>query len=597
MAMNNLLISIFFSCILAANLNAQDINLQPQPKVFELRNGKIKFSDKSPINISAIHQIEIKASEYCKYLIRTKFKKIKHFTNSEKSDNWSLDIRLIKNQKSIPNTQYYTISFIDSTKSINIQSPSQLGLLYGVVTFTDLLIEKTGFLETNKYLIEDYPTYQRRLFVADPSPKDIHSLFDWALRNKLETIVIASRRHPWNELSENYLSILSEIKKWRDKYGGTEVMQSHNIYDGQDIVISDDEDINSLKKVIKSSYESGINKLMILSDDTPPFKFGEGYILTNDEDKKKFEHFEEANTYLMNELNRWFRAEGMDIESYYVPAFYTYEEMHQGDMSLFVDTPWEDDAFAPFYRDLKYIGKNMNSEIFIIWCGPHVRSRKITIDDLNDWTNNLHDRVPFLWDNTIYSHYPFTSTSLLTAWNNQLPEKFHEITAGNGMFINNDANSETGLVGGITTNDYLWNPDSYDPDKSLEIAIAREYGSQVVDLVISFKETELEIRRALGERKLWFQSDSLWQQIRKVRFITDKNPFYFHLNYSRLKSLRLQLKASVPELEPKDIFTMKMSKIVEKRTLILKKISQINNTTYLRLKKMVEPVPDLQSIK
>ena len=109
--------------------------------------------------------------------------------------------------------------------------------------------------------------------------------------------------------------VLREIKKWRDKFGGPEVMQSHNIYEGRDIIISNINDINSLKNVIKVSYEHGLKKLMILSDDTPPYKFGEGYILTDENDKEKFEHFEAANTYLMNELVKWFDNEKMDIES------------------------------------------------------------------------------------------------------------------------------------------------------------------------------------------------------------------------------------------------------------------------------------------
>jgi hypothetical protein len=393
------------------------------------------------------------------------------------------------------------------------------------------------------------------------------------------------------------LNILKEIKKWRDKYGAPEIMQSHNIYEGRDIVISDQSDIDALKNVIKVSYEHGLRKLMILSDDTPPYKFGEGYILTDENDKNRFEHFEAANTYLMNELVKWFRKENMEIESFYVPAFYTYEEMHQGDMSLYLDTPWEKEAFEPFYRDLKYIGTYMDPSIYLIWCGPYVRSRKITIDDFNDWTKNLSGRVPFLWDNTIYSHYPFTSTSMLTAWNNQLPEDFHEITAGNGMFINNDANSETGIVGTITTNDYLWNPDAYDPGKSLENAIIREYGEEVKDIVLKFKEVELKIRKTIGERELWFEADSLWKQIRKVRYITGKNPFYYHLNYSRLKALRLQLKASVPDPEEKALFVEKLNDLFEIREKLLAEIKMENEASYLRLKDLTTEVPDIQKIK
>ena len=539
---------------------------------------------------------EKKASAYFEHLISLRFGN----SSVQKKEAGTIELIEFRQAEKIDrfkDLQYYKIEYLENENIILIQSAGQLGLIYGAVTLADLIFEDAGYLKFDKKVIEDWPSYTCRLFVADPNAEDIPSLFDWALQNKLETVVLASRRHPWYEVTAEYSDILNEIKKWRDKYGAPEVMQSHNIYEGRDIVISDESDVTALKKVIKTSYEHGINKLMILSDDTPPFKFGQGYILTDENDKKRFEHFEAANTYLMNDLVKWFKEQNMEIESFYVPAFYTYEENRQGDMALFIDTPWEKDAFDPLYRDLEYVGTHMDESVYLIWCGPNVRSRTITNEDFADWKSNLNDRAPFLWDNTIYSHYPFTSTSMLTAWNNELPENFHEITAGNGMFINNDANSETGIVGTITTNDYLWDPDTYVPERSLETAVIREYGADVKDLVLKFKDIELKIRRTIGERKLWFEADSLWKQIRKVRHITEKNPFYYHLNYTRMKALRLQLKASVPEPYEKSVFVQKVNDLYEERSSILFAIKEKNESSYNRLISLASPKAEFNLIK
>lgn len=568
--------------------------LQPAPKKMQRFNESVTLSFNQQIYVLSENDSERRAANYLFHVLPKKFKQV---IPVEETESWKVRFMQLQLTSGMNNEQYYSIFFDKASKTVQLSSPSQLGLLYAAVTLANLSYEGNDELKVDIVEIEDYPTNKRREFVANPSADDIPSLFDFALKNKFETVVLASRQHPWYGITDKYLALLGEIKKWKDKFGGPRVMQSHNIYEGPDIVISNEEDVNNLKEVIEVSYKHGVEKLMILSDDTPPFKFGEGYILTDENDKKTFPHFEAANTYLMNELVRWFNEEEYNIETYYVPAFYTYEDMHHGDVELFIGTPWEEGAFEPFFRDLQYLGANLNEEVFIIWTGPYVRTRKLTADDIVDWTENLNGRVPFLWDNTIYSHHPFTSTPLLTAWYNEFPTDFAEITAGNGMFVNGDVNSESALVAAITTNDYLWNPQTYHPQRSLENAVAREYGKGLVNLILQFKNTELNLRKTIGERKLWFEADTLWRQIREVRFVTDKNPFYYHLNYTRMKALRLQLKASVPEPKSKEDFIKECKAIDNKRHAVLTLIRDKDIEVYNRLKEVVEPLPDFERIQ
>ena len=211
--------------------------------------------------------------------------------------------------------------------------------------------------------------------------------------------------------------------------------------------------------------------------------------------------------------------------------------------------------------------------------------------------NNLSGRAPFLWDNTLYSHYPFTSTSMLTGWQNELPENFVNITAGKGMFINSDPQSEAGITGSITANDYLWNPDNYEPKRSLNLAIQRIYGKDLVSAVLKFRDYELKFRRLIGERKLWFQADTLWRQSRKVRYIPQKHPFYYHLNYSRLKALYMQLKASVEKPEDKKEFYRKIKEAYAHQNSVLEEIKAISRNTFERLRELSSPLPEYSSIK
>jgi hypothetical protein len=487
-----------------------------------------------------------------------------------------IHLRLKPDFPAATNDQYYKIEFIEPEMEIRIKSPSQLGLLYGVVTLSDCIHKSGGLINLDIYEIEDWPEYQRRIFPAIIDPESVDDMMDFALRNKFETIALPSRTYTWNKVDESYLNLLQKIKIWKERYGGPGIMQRHNIYVGENIVISNPDHLKGLKNVIQTGISHGTESLMILADDTPPFKFGEGYILTDKNDKDMFPHMAAAHCHLLTELKNWMERNSYKCEIYYVPAFYTFEDAKYGDMFLYNDTPWEEAAFGPLKRDLNYIGQNLSDDIFIVWTGPNVRSRTITSQHLQQWTTLLDGRVPFLWDNTIYSQHPFTTTALFTAYKNNLPPDFADLTAGNGMFINGDANSEGMRVAAMTTNDFLWNPKRYNPETSLKRAMDKKYGSETAILLLEYKNIELSLRKKIGERALWFEADTLWKAIIETKLVTGKNPFYYHFNYSRLKALRMQLQHSVSLPSSEEEFYRKSRGLQEKRDILLERIEALN---------------------
>ncbi|MFA8342480.1 MAG: beta-N-acetylglucosaminidase domain-containing protein [Rhodothermaceae bacterium] len=561
--------------------------LQPAPK--KMKQLKSVTIEKRKLKIVVSNKEERKAANYLNHLLKSDLE-------IENSENKDFKIVLkIDEFTGYKNKQHYLITSENS--SVTVKSPSTLGLLYGVVTLSKLISEEKSNYKIELCNIDDYPSYKRRIFSAVPTVDNIESLLDFTLKNKFETLAIASRIFPWNEVTEEYLTILKKIKSWKKQFGGPDIMQMHNIYDRTAIVISDENHLINLKSVIKTSYEYGVTKTMICADDTPSFKFGEGYVLTDKNDKQKFKHIAEAQTWLMNELNSWSKQNNFENEFYFVPPFYTYEDMYLGEMELYKDTPWEENAYKTFKRDLNYLGNNLAKDIFIVWTGPFVRSRKITKSDLADWTKNLNGRTPFLWDNTMYSHHPFSSSEMFTAWNNDFPSDFHKLTAGKGIFVNGDLSKEDAKSSAITMNDYLWNPDKYNSKKSIKKALLNLYGEKLSEYVIEFKKSELELRRVFVQRKLWFDADKLWKAIRKAKKITTKNPFYYHYNYNRMKALRLQLKYSVSEPESKSMFKDKSLKLFETRKNIIEKITKLNSELGNKLNNIKMPVPDFESIK
>lgn len=578
------------------NNSINELKIQPQPKsVVDLNRSVI--IDKSILTIVALANEEKKAADYFNFLIGRYFSSLSVKMGNNKSTGWKIRFEKIPLEHKHPNDQYYLIKCNNNKKEILISSPGQLGLLFGAVTLKEFIKNENGIFQIHLYNVEDWPDYSRREISANFKGADVEELLNYALLNKMETLAIASRTFPWHRADNEYMDILTKIKSWKDKFGGPRIMIMQNIYDRKQIEISNSNDVDSLKNVVLVGLKHGVDKIMILADDTPPFKYGEGYILTSENDKKQFKHMADAHCYLMNDLKNWLSKNSFNPELYYVPPFYTYEDMNYGDLELYKNTPWEKDAYEPLIQDLKFAGQNMPEDLFIIWCGPNVRSRKITIDDLNDWTFNLAGRTPYLWDNTIYSHHPFTSTPLFSAYDNDLPTDFYNRTDGNGMFVNGDANAEDSKAAMITVADYLWNSKNYNPQRSISMAMERLYGYEPAKLLMQFKETELELRKKIGERKLWFEADTLWSIIRKIRYIHDKNPFYYHLNYTRMKALRLQLKNSVPTVTSKEDFILICNALDRKRNEILDKVKSVNNEIYNRVRTIMLPLPDFNKIQ
>lgn len=599
------ILNILFSCaILAQNVgsaNSFTPLIQPKPKFIKSLGVSVEINGENKnIRISAKNEEEKKASNYLIYLLNSVTENNIEFeidSNGKKETLWNITFRIIDFDQSFVNNQYYIIESNSNKKTTVISSPSQLGLLYGAVTFSTFIENTKDTVFLHLFNVKDYPSYKNRIANSIPEIGKVEDLFDYALRNKLETIAIAHRVYPWHKVDKDYTKLLTEIKEWKDKFGGPHVMQMQNIYDERYINLASKDDIANLKNVIKTSIEHGVDKLMILADDTPPFEFGKGYVLPHEEEKKKYKHMAEAHVELMWDLKKWLSDNSLQSELYYVPAFYTGEDMHYGDVSLYINTPWEDEAFNPLIEDLNYIGTNMPNDVHVIWTGPYVRSRKIAEEDLNKWVYYLNGRIPFLWDNTIYSHHPFTATPLFTAYHNDFPSDFHLLTGNNGMFVNGNANSEDSKAATITILDYLWDPSNYEPEKSLKIAIERNYGKELVKSLLKFKKTELEMRKIIGERQLWFESDTLWTIIRKARYTHSKSPFYYHYNYTRMKALRLQLKNSVQEPLPKEEFINECILIDNKRKKILEEIKSINEKVYNNIKDISIELPNFEKIQ
>jgi hypothetical protein len=573
------------------------LSFQPRPREMTYRGSVcLSLSPSDTIRIVAATRGERQAANFLNRILQSALPErieVKIGDDHETSTGTvRVLLRLARGTGYDENDQSYSLRWIENGTQVTITSTGVLGLLYGVVTLYDCVQTTDTGVTIAQYDIDDHPAYRRRIIPAVLTSENVEEVLQFALMHKIETVAIASRVFPWDHIDSAYAVILDKIENWKEQFGGPHIMQMHNIYSGRRIEISNPADIDALNGVIETSLRHGVDKLMILADDLVPFVFGKGYVLTTDRDKNQFTDIAEAHVALMREISALAGRIGLPCEMYYVPPYYTYEDMNCGDMGLFKDTPWQEDAFRPLYRQLEYVGKTMPKDVFVVWSGPHVHSRTITVEDLEDWTRNLGGRVPFLWDNTIYSHYAFTTTPLFTAYENTFPRDFSQRTAGEGMYLNGDLAAEDMKVAAITANDFWWNPASYDPAASLRTAMTNRYGGKCAPLLLEFKQTELALRRMIGERRLWAEADTLWKVIRAIRGITDKNPFAYHLNYTRLKALQMQLKSSVHAPLPLPRFLEACHALDAKRRYLLNAVGQMKPDVSARLLGLMVPLPD-----
>lgn len=518
---------------------------------------------------------------------------------SQLSKDVNLIIELKANSKKLQSygNQAYSIKWKAGLQNtVEVSGSSIKGLIYGAASLSQLVIKKNDKIVLRKANVDDYPKFSRRIFNSNPLPSHLQNDLDWMVRFKIESLSFHNKDYSWNNIDDQLKKNMEIFSEWNKKFGGVEALLMLNLYRGEQIEISNQNDIEKIKDVIKTAYKNGVFRIMILSDDSPPFRFGEGYVSNSESDRKEFSTMAESHCVLMNELSRWNKQLGYNLELLYCPAFYTYQEMHYGEMDLYKDTPWEDDAYGPFKRDLKIIGEKMSKDVSIIWTGPDVCSRIITDEDLFDWTNNLLGRKPFLFDNSIFAQFEFTARTMFTAYENNFPKDFDLKTGGNGIFINGDGVGETSKAATMTANAYMWEGDRYKPQVSLINAMTKLYGENSLNTLLKYKETELELVKTIKQRELWEASDELWKSIRKTRFITEKNPFAYHLNYSRLKALKMQLKCSVPEPESFYVFKSKCLEFDNKRWELIKEIERLSfvRLSYALQTEMVK-LPDFTS--
>ncbi|UCH65268.1 MAG: hypothetical protein JSW63_11790 [Ignavibacterium sp.] len=290
----------------------EEPTIYPTPKQVLYTNRYHEVASPTGINLQLVAESksEIKAAKiFNRLAVKSGFVEFP-IINRGKNNNEITGVYIIfeckdKSENERSNSYETKFSISGGKIIVNVNGIGEKGIIYAAASLSQLLTSRSEKVVIREVSLTDYPDYSIRIFHGTPTPENLVDYLDWMLRFKMDCLALNSRRYSWWKVDDELKEIFTLYKEWNDNYGGIQLMQMYNLYEGKDIVISNAVDIESLKKVIEYGLNYGSTKLMLLADDTPPFRFGEGYILTDENDKKQFKHMAEAHCFLLNEIENF----------------------------------------------------------------------------------------------------------------------------------------------------------------------------------------------------------------------------------------------------------------------------------------------------
>ncbi|MBM3500072.1 MAG: hypothetical protein FJX74_15560, partial [Armatimonadetes bacterium] len=354
---------------------------------------------------------------------------------------------------------------------------SDAATYFAVQSILQLTYERDGVAYLQKAQIVDWPRFALRSFkpagaAGDAQGALIAEMARWCGHYKYNcfnvcyTTVGADR---WKDPSPEYRQLLADVCAHRVPRG-LDVMPFVNPYYlwNEHIVINDDAQIDQLAETCSIALERGARKVMLCLDDFASESLP--YAIRSEADRARFRTLGEANAHLINGLHARLKARYPDYELFVVPPYYWIPAGNHQEAGE---------------ADLRTIGANIPPEVHLVWTGPVVRSAAITEAQVRAYTDFI-GRRPFLWDNTLYMHHNPPSY-MLDAFVTKYPDRFWELN-DTGVHYN-AGGGEVYKVGLMTTADYLWNPERYDPQASLRRALHQATGSaEAVEACLAFRD-------------------------------------------------------------------------------------------------------------
>lgn len=295
--------------------------------------------------------------------------------------------------------------------------------------------------------LTDYPSFERRGYIEGFYGKP------WTHPQRLEMMYLMAsagencvyyapkddpyHRRLWREpYPEKELQRLKELS---ERANGLCMTLCCCIAPGLSIRCTDENDVSALKNKIAQLYSIGVKSFGLLLDDIP-----EGFSCV--EDEKKYPDFASAHADLVNVCYEHIKSLDKVCTLTVCPTVY-----------------WGkgDDAY-----DVK-LGNNIPEDVLFFFTGRDICSREITVNEA-EYIKKCTGHSPLYWDNFPVNDAEMFKEMHLAPLNGREAELCR---CSAGIISNCMEYFECNKFPLLTAADYLWSPESYDPERSFENAL------------------------------------------------------------------------------------------------------------------------------
>ena len=331
-----------------------------------------------------------------------------------------------------------------------VRASCRRGVFRAVNTLAKLIAK--GELKTGT--LEDYPMFARRGYIEGFyghtwQTEKRHSVMNLMAQNGMNSFYYAPKDDEYHRA------------KWRELYPGNELAELKNLFDaateneldfcwcigpGLTYRYTSEQDFDTLINKIRSVYEIGVKNFGLLLDDIPDdFQY--------EDDSAAYSDIAAAHVAFINRTYNTLKAIDSEITLTVCPTQY-FGKGNEYYISVF--------------------GQGVPADVKIFWTGREICSGFITCREADNFARATSHR-PLYWDNYPVNDAEMFNEMHLGALKNRDTELYRH---SDGLIANVMEYAECSKIPLMTIADYLWNPHSYDSDKSIENAQTEVLGEK-----------------------------------------------------------------------------------------------------------------------